>query len=324
MHKKIIILTGGAGFIGANLLQSLNDRGEDNIVVVDSLHNSQKWKNLSGKIFYDYLDKTLFIDSIRNNKFNGSLIKAIFHLGACSKTTEQNADYLIENNTIYTRDLALFSIKNNIPFYYASSAATYGSGEKGYEDNENKIYELRPKNMYGYSKQLFDLWAYKNKWFDKITGFKFFNVFGPYEYHKIGMTSIVYDAYKQILSEGKVKLFKSDLFEYKDGEQVRDFIYVKDVVNVILWFYDNPSYHGLYNLGRGERNTWKFMVESVFKALNKEPKIEYIDMPSILKGKYQYHTLADMSKTIRVCPLKFSSLESSINEYVNDYLIKEY
>ena len=320
--KQLIIVTGGAGFVGSCLLSSLNQRGEDQIVVVDSLGETEKWKNLLGKDYVDYLDKHSFLEKIKSGSFSSYPIKAIFHLGACSRTTEKNADYLMLNNTYYTRDLALYCLEHKIPFLYASSAATYGQGESGYSDDEQSLFSLRPSNMYGYSKHLFDLMAKKQGWFKKIAGFKFFNVFGPNEDHKKGMTSIVYNAYHQILQTGELKLFKSDKKEYENGEQKRDFVYVKDVVNVLLWFYDHPELTGLYNLGYGRATSWNTIAGYIFEAMGITPKISYIEMPEILKGKYQYYTCSDMKKLKAVCPITFTALKDSVKDYVQNYLYK--
>jgi len=316
----MIIVTGGVGFIGSCLISALNDEGIKDILIVDSLGKDEKWKNLIGKNYSDYQHKSDFLEKIKNNYFDTTKIDAIFHLGACSNTTEQDANYLINNNTLYTKELALYAINNNLNFYYASSAATYGDGKQGYNDDESNLNTLKPINMYGYSKHIFDQWAVSNNWLDKITGFKFFNVFGPNEDHKTGMTSIVYNAYHQIMRTGEMILFKSDNSSYKDGEQLRDFIYVKDVIKIMLWFLNNPHKKGLYNLGLGTATTWKNITEAVFKALNLEPKIKYREMPAILKGKYQYYTQANMKKLKETCPLKFSSIEDSVKDYVVNYL----
>ncbi|EKD25744.1 MAG: hypothetical protein ACD_79C01527G0002 [uncultured bacterium] len=324
MNNKsdLIIVTGGAGFIGSNLVTALNTLGLENIIVVDSLNESEKWKNLVGLNFTDYLDKKDFIEKIAKGSFDYIKAKAIFHLGACSRTTERDSDYLLKNNTIYTKKIALYAIERDIPFFYASSAATYGDGKKGYLDDEEKLIELNPSNAYGFSKHLFDLWAHKKGWLKKITGFKFFNVFGPNESHKTGMTSIVYNAYHQIKETGMMKLFKSDNPSYKDGEQKRDFVYVKDVVSILVWFLENPGYKGIYNIGSGNTTTWKYITECVFKAMNRKPDIEYIDMPEILKGKYQYFTCASIEKLKKIYPMRFTSTENSVKDYVENYLMK--
>ncbi|MDP8231890.1 MAG: ADP-glyceromanno-heptose 6-epimerase, partial [Candidatus Zophobacter franzmannii] len=288
-EDKMIIVTGGAGFIGSAMLAKLNAKGREDIIVVDSLKSSDKWKNLQGKRFDDYLDKSEFISKL--DCFKSA--DAIIHMGACSSTTETDADYLMANNFKYSKTLAEWSKANSVRFIYASSAATYGSGEKGYCDNE--IYGLKPLNMYGYSKQLMDEYLVKSGLYKHCVGFKFFNVFGPNEYHKGEMKSVVYKAYHQILKEGKVSLFKSYQDEYGDGEQMRDFIYVKDVVDVMYKFLEQKDWFGIFNLGTGKAKSWNELVSAVFRAMNLPETIDYIEMPDYLKAKYQYFTEADMS-----------------------------
>jgi ADP-L-glycero-D-manno-heptose 6-epimerase len=318
----MIIVTGGAGFIGSCLISALNARGEKDIWVVDSLGVSDKWKNLVGLSYSNYLDKAAFLEFLQRGEWNPLSCRGIFHLGACSRTTEKNATFLFENNTHYTEVLAQFAVLRNIPFLYASSAATYGDGKYGYEDDLSKLHTLRPKNMYGYSKHIFDLWALERGWFEKIVGFKFFNVFGPNENHKEGMTSIVWNAFHQILDAGSMRLFKSNRPEFKDGEQRRDFIYVKDVLAVMLWFFDHPEFHGLYNLGSGFRTTWNQITHDVFHAMGIPPKIEYVEMPDILKDHYQYDTCASMQRLKQICPVPFRTIQEGVSDYVQNHLMK--
>lgn len=318
----MIILTGGAGFIGSCFLKELNLASYSDILVVDSLGSGDKWKNLVGKDFCDYLEKEPFLDLIRAKKLPKK-IDAIVHLGACSSTTELNAKYLMENNVHYTKELATYCVENKIPFQYASSAATYGDGSLGFDDQSELSLQLQPQNMYGYSKLLFDQWALKMGWLNQITGYKYFNVFGPNENHKKGMTSIVYNAYHQILKTEKMNLFATDHPDYGDGEQIRDFIYVKDITKAMLWFFENPNHTGLYNLGRGEPTSWKKITQLIFKAMNKREVIEYIPMPQKLKGKYQYYTCANMNKLKSIYPHSFNTLEWGVNDYVHNYLQTE-
>lgn len=315
----MIVITGGAGFIGSCLLKYLNDRGRDDILIVDNLDTSSKWKNLVGKNFIDYIPKYEFIDFLGSFE-DSDFIECIFHLGACSSTTEEDIDYLYVNNYNFSKDLASFSIENDVKFIYASSAATYGMGENGFDDTE--FNQLSPLNGYGFSKYLFDRWVVKMGLDQAFTGFKFFNVFGPNEYHKESMTSMVYKSYNQIQTTGKVKLFESNENEFKDGEQKRDFIYVKDVCKVMLEAYDNEL-PGIYNLGTGEANSWNKLVKCVFNALDKHESIEYIEMPSQLSSQYQNFTKANMMK-FRESGYKteFTSLEESIKDYVQNYLNK--
>lgn len=316
------IVTGGAGFIGSAIVWKLNNAGIDDILIVDSLDSSDKWKNLAPLKFDDYIDKEEFRKHILAKSL-GNKIKAIIHMGACSSTTERDSNYLINNNYRYSQDLAKFASIKNIRFIYASSAATYGNGNKGYIDNENQLEELRPLNIYGYSKHMFDLWIKRNDLLNKMVGLKFTNIFGPNEYHKDDMRSVVNKAYWQIKTTNKVKLFKSYLPEYKDGEQKRDFLYIKDAVAMIAHFLDN-NLGGIYNVGSSRAETWNSLVNAVFKALGKTPDIEYIEMPEELKDKYQYYTKADINK-IRTTghSVPIASLEHAVHDYVTNYLIPE-
>jgi ADP-L-glycero-D-manno-heptose 6-epimerase len=318
----VIIVTGGAGFIGSAFIWKLNNEGIENILVVDELGKSEKWKNLTGRRFIDYIHKDEFLKNLSdNNKYKE--IKAVIHMGACSSTTEKDADYLMYNNYRYTRELAQWALAKNIRFIYASSAATYGDGLLGFSDEDEATPELKPLNIYGYSKHLFDLWALRNNVLDKMAGLKFFNVFGPNEFHKDDMVSMAFRAFHQILQSGKVKLFKSYLNEYKDGEQMRDFVYIKDVVEIIWWLIQNPDINGLFNLGTGKARSWNEMVKAIFSALGINQKIEYIDMPESIRDRYQYFTEAKMEKLDRAgCSYKFMSLEDAINDYVLGYLLK--
>lgn len=316
------ILTGGAGFIGSAFLAKLNQEGIEDILVVDDLGTSDKWKNLVGKRFRDYMHKDEFIKLVAGNKIRDPLM-GIIHMGACSSTTERNVDYLMANNFHYTRTLASYAMENRLRFVYASSAATYGDGSQGYVDDHESLKKLRPLNAYGYSKHVFDMYAYRQFWLDRIAGVKFFNVFGPNEYHKGDMASVVYKAYQQVKATGKVKLFKSYHPDYKDGEQRRDFIYVKDCVDVLWWLLKNPKVNGIYNLGSGKGRTWNILVRAVFAALNKDPDIEYIDMPETLRPHYQYFTQADVTKLMRQgFPVNFRSLQDSIRDYIVEHLEK--
>ena len=258
--KKKIIVTGGAGLIGSNIIQNLNLQGYENILVVDHLSNSEKWKNLSELRFEDYIEKDKFLAQIESRKMKYSA-HSIYHLGACSSTTETDATYLIENNFNYTKTICDYAISNNIRFAYASSAATYGLGENGYSDTAD-ISTLRPLNMYGYSKQLFDLYAEKKGWSKKITGLKYFNVFGFGEAHKLDMRSVVLKGYEQILQTGKIQLFESYHPAFKNGEQKRDFLYVKDAAKISIYLLQNKKY-GLYNVGRGIAETWNDLVNGI-------------------------------------------------------------
>jgi ADP-L-glycero-D-manno-heptose 6-epimerase len=324
----MITVTGGAGFIGSALIWRLNQLDMEDILVVDHLGTGEKWKNLVPLRFRDYLEKDEFLRLIGHgrlpivsaNEKNG--IDAIIHLGACSSTTEQDASYLVKNNFEYTKQLALFAMENGIRFIYASSAATYGDGAVGFSDDEGKLNGLRPLNMYGYSKQLFDVWAKTNGLLDKIVGLKYFNVFGPNEYHKADMRSLVVKAYEQVVSTGKIRLFKSHRNDYADGEQKRDFLYVKDAVDMTLHFLNNRHINGIFNIGGGEANTWIRLASAIFRSVGKPERIEYIDMPEMIREKYQYYTRADITNLKRAGydkPLK--PLEEAVEDYVANYLV---
>ena len=317
--SKLIVVTGAAGFIGRNVVQELNVRGYTNLILVDSLGTDEKWKNLRGLAYEDILSPSSYIDKIRAN--TAPPADVIIHLGACSATTERDADFLLDNNYRYTRDLCEWCLANSSRFVYASSAATYGDGNMGYSDSDAATLTLKPLNMYGYSKHMFDLWALKHGLFDRIVGLKYFNVFGPFEEHKGDMRSLVHKAYGQVLDHGYLELFKSDKPEYADGEQMRDFIYVKDVVDVTLHFALNSTEGGLLNCGTGKARTWKAIATALFNAMDLPVDIRFIDMPAILKGKYQYFTEADTKKLRQAgYNASFTELEDAVRDYVVSYL----
>lgn len=318
MSEKFIV-TGGAGFIGSNIVAALNARGDSNILVVDQLGADEKWKNLVGMRYDDYIDHQSFRRAVQEHKFND--ISAIFHMGACSATTETDASYLADNNYRVTKELCEWALANGTRFIYASSGATYGDGSLGYSDDDAVTPTLKPLNMYGYSKHMFDLWALQNELLGKIVGLKFFNVYGPREDHKGDMRSVVHKSYGQIKQVGTVKLFKSYNSQYRDGEQVRDFVYVKDAVNVCLHFDRNRSVSGLFNVGTGTCRTWLDLARAVFAAMGREAKIEFIEMPENLRGKYQYHTEASIGKLRKAGYIvPFTSLEDGVRDYVKSYL----
>ena len=325
--KMKTIVTGGAGFIGSAMIWKLNGMGVGDIIAVDHLADSEKWKNLRNINFLDYIEKDKFIEMIECGKFNNSKIDSIIHFGACSSTTQNDSTYLISNNYEYTKTLAHYSLKKKIRFIYASSAATYGNGEKGFDDDPDIIETLKPLNMYGYSKHLFDLYALKNNLLSSIAGLKFFNVFGPNEYHKGEMCSVIYKSYSQIKETGKIDLFSSYLPQYSDGEQKRDFLYIKEAVDKAACFIENHSINGIFNIGSGKARTWNDLAYSIFKALNKTPKINYINMPESIKDKYQYFTEAKMKKFEEKFAhknIKLYSLEEGVFDYVSNYLEKNF
>ena len=317
-----ILVTGGAGFIGSALVAALNQRGISDIVITDLLGSDEKWRNLTPLRFADYLEADDFRKRIGQNQAALGDFSAVFHLGACSATTEKNASYLIDNNFNVTKELAAWSLAKNIRFIYASSAATYGDGAQGMDDQDPNLARLRPLNMYGYSKHLFDQHAQRKGWLDQIVGVKYFNVFGPNEDHKGDMRSLVNKAYEQIRTTGRVGLFKSYHPDFKDGEQMRDFLYVKDAVEMTLHFAESATTAGgLFNLGSGNANTWLTLTRAIFSALNLPPKIDFIEMPEALKGKYQYYTKADITKLRNAGYRRaMTPIEDAIRDYVQNYL----
>ncbi|MFZ2322711.1 MAG: ADP-glyceromanno-heptose 6-epimerase [Ignavibacteriaceae bacterium] len=319
----MIVVTGGAGFIGSAIVWKLNQLNKNKIIIVDELGKDEKWKNLVGLSYQDFVHKHEFIDQVIDDVVPYN-IEAIIHMGANSSTTEKDADYLMSNNYHYTLELAKYCLEKNIRFIYASSAATYGDGLLGFEDDESKLETLRPLNMYGYSKQLFDLWVKRNDVLDRIVGIKYFNVYGPNEYHKGDMRSVVHKAFEQVRDLGKVRLFKSLNPKYKDGEQMRDFVYVKDAVDMTLYFLDHPDENGIFNVGAGKARTWNDLVKALFNAVGKPVNIEYIDLPNHLVSKYQYFTEANLNK-IRSAGYNNPtiSLEEGVTDYVKTYLLKD-
>ena len=316
----MIIVTGGAGFIGSAFVWRLNREGIRDIIIVDQLGTDDKWKNLVGLTFTDYIHKDEFIEMAIADEVPFE-VSSVVHMGACSSTTERDADYLWENNYLYSREVADWALRHNARFIYASSAATYGDGSSGFSDDHEIISRLKPSNMYGYSKQVFDLWVLKNKLENKMAGIKFFNVYGPNEYHKGDMVSVIYKAFHQIQETGKVCLFKSYKKEYPNGGQMRDFIYVKDCANVMWWLLENPSVNGIYNLGTGKARTWNDLIAAVFSSMGRKTNIQYIEMPESLRNQYQYFTQAQMDKLKKAgCHVNFSSLEDSVRDYVTNYL----
>jgi ADP-L-glycero-D-manno-heptose 6-epimerase len=318
---NMIVVTGGAGFIGSAIVQKLNQRGVSNILVVDDLDHEEKENNVAAEKYADLQGKTAFLKAIQSRSLT-SPITAIIHMGACSSTTETNQEFLTKNNFEYTRHLAEFCLEQGIRFIYASSAATYGDGAYGYRDDETRLDALHPLNLYGESKQRFDLWAREQNAFNKIVGLKYFNVYGPNEYHKGDMQSLVRKGFFQIQETGKIRLFKSYKPEYADGGQERDFLYIKDAVAMTLFFLDRPEVGGLFNVGSGTARNWNHLAQALFSALGKEPNIEYIDMPTSIRDQYQYHTQAEMGK-IRTAgyDAAITSLEDGIHDYVQNYLL---
>lgn len=317
----MIAVTGGAGFIGSALVWALNQRGVNDIIVVDQLGRDEKWKNLRGLNFDDYLEKDDFLARITGDKPLPEL-EAILHMGACSVTTEPDCSYLIKNNFEYTKSLAGYAVVHGTRFIYASSGATYGAGSQGFSDDETFLPSLMPLNMYGYSKHLFDLWAWHRGLLDRFVGLKYFNVFGPNEYHKGSMRSYALTGFEQLKTSPSLRLFKSAHPAYADGEQLRDFIYVKDAAAITLFFLEHRDRGGIFNVGTGRARTWNDLALAIFTALGRTPSIEYIDMPEVLKERYQYFTQADINKLRQAgytTPL--TNLEDAVHEYVRECLV---
>lgn len=294
MRTGRIIVTGGAGFLGSHLVEALNQRGWTDILVVDHLGRDEKWRNLRGLQVTDVLQKQAFRRALREDRVPAA--HAVFHFGACSATTELDAGYLLDNNYQYSIAVCDWCLRHQTRFIYASSAATYGDGTLGYSDEDIITPTLRPLTAYGFSKHLFDLWALQHGHLTSIAGLKFFNVYGPREAHKNDMRSMVHQAVDQIRTTGEVRLFTSHRPEYRDGEQVRDFVWVGDAVQVALFFLERLDVTGLFNCGTGQGRTWLDLARAVFAALDREPQIRFIDMPEDLRPRYQYYTVADLRK----------------------------
>jgi ADP-L-glycero-D-manno-heptose 6-epimerase len=317
-----ILVTGGAGFIGSALVWALNGRGHRDILVCDVVGTRKKGRNLAPLKFRDYVEGPELRARLAGNPAAFGKFSAVFHLGACSSTTEANATYLIDNNTAFTRELAGWALARGSRFVYASSAATYGDGSQGMDDKDPRIERLRPLNLYGYSKHLFDLDARSRGWLGRIAGLKYFNVFGPNEEYKGEMRSVVSKAHEQIKGSGRLSLFRSHNPDYPDGGQMRDFLYVKDAVEMTLFFAEKGSRaNGLFNLGSGEANTWLTLAGDIFGALGRPPKVDFIEMPETLREKYQYYTKADISK-LRAAGYDrpVTPLGDAVCDYVTSYL----
>ena len=324
LPKGRILVTGGAGFIGSALIHALNEIGHEDILVSDLLGSTEKWRNLTPLRFVDYLEADQLLAKVEKKDPFLNEIGLVLHLGACSSTMETDAGYLVRNNYQYTAFLAHWALNQDIRFVYASSAATYGDGEQGMDDKSDDLAAFRPLNMYGYSKHMFDLHAQRNKWLGNITGLKYFNVYGPNEDHKGEMRSLVNKAYNQVSETGRIKLFRSHQKDYKDGEQKRDFLYIKDAVAMTLHLAASPTATGLYNIGSGKANTWICLANAIFSAMAKEPQIDFIDIPGSIREKYQYFTRADISKLREAGYEKpLTPLSEAVKDYVQNYLAKE-
>jgi ADP-L-glycero-D-manno-heptose 6-epimerase len=319
----MIVVTGTAGFIGSCFVQKLNDEGFKDVIAVDDFSKPEKNRNLQNKHITLQVHRNKFFNWLKNNH---KFVEFIFHLGARTDTTEFDYSVLEKLNLEYSKEIWQSADKYGIPLVYASSAATYGGGEHGYDDDVKLLPKLSPLNPYGISKNEFDKWALQQErkpyfW----TGLKFFNVYGPNEYHKGRMASVILHAYGQYQNSGEVKLFRSHREGIADGEQKRDFIYVKDVVNVLYHLLHNRQKEnsGIYNLGTGKAESFNILVESIFKAINKKPKISYIDTPLDIRDKYQYFTEAKMERLREIgYSAPFISLEDGVKEYVKGFLVE--
>lgn len=320
-----ILVTGGAGLIGSAIVNYLNQLGYQQIVIVDHLGEGEKWQNLRALRFADYYEKDDFYSLLTSGAFDKLYpIDTIFHLGACSDTTQVDATYLMKNNFAFSRELAAYALRGGRRMIYASSAATYGDGEAGFVDSLESIPQLRPLNKYGYSKQLFDQYLQNNGLFKdtcgaSFAGVKYSNVFGPNEYHKAHMRSMFLRCYEQITAGGEVSLFKSYRPEYGDGEQVRDFLYVKDAARMTVFLMDEGRQHtGLFNIGFGATRSWNDLARAMFAAMGKEERIKYIEMPESLRPRYQYYTCLDITRIRQAgytAPL--TTLEDAAKDYVS-------
>jgi ADP-L-glycero-D-manno-heptose 6-epimerase len=317
----VIAVTGAAGFIGSNIVWRLNRMGREDLIVVDVHPTDQGNANLAPLKYERYLEKDAFMAWLVDPS-NADSLETVYHMGACSSTTETDAAYLDENNFGYTRRLCLLCLEAGVRFINASSAATYGDGTRGYDDDASRLDELRPLNLYAKSKQDFDLWARDEKLLERIVCLKYFNVFGPNEWHKGEMRSMVCKGYEQIAAFGRVRLFKSDRPAYPDGGQQRDFVYVKDAVDMTVWFAAHPRVNGIFNVGSGRAKDWNRLITAIFSALGRDPVIDYIPMPEHLKGKYQYHTEAAMAKIAAAGYYRPQTpLEDAVTDYVTNHLV---
>lgn len=315
------IITGGAGFLGSALLWRLNQAGVDDILVVDDLGHGEKWKNLLARRYADYMHRDKFIRLVRQGGPAPWPVESVTHFGACSSTTETDAEFLMSNNFHYSRDVCLWAMEHGARYIQASSAATYGDGSQGFDDDAASLDALRPLNMYGYTKHLFDLWAARQKILGCIVSLKFFNVYGPNEYHKGNMRSVVCKAHAEIRATGKLRLFRSCRSDCPDGGQSRDFVYVKDAAMITTWLLQHPEVKGIYNVGTGRARTWNELARSVFTAMDLPERVEYVDMPDHLRGKYQDYTCARMDRLLAAgCPPCGVGLEEGVADYVRGYL----
>jgi len=319
----MLVMTGGAGFIGSALVAALNARGRDDILIVDEFGDGPKWKNLRGKRFRDVVAPETFEQSLKSGKYDGRL-DGILHIGAITDTSFPDMDVLNDRNVRCTRTLAEWAMAHGVRFVYASSASVYGDGAFGFSDADSVTPRLLPLNPYAFSKWLSDSEAIREGWNSKIASLRFFNVFGPNEYHKGRMASVIWHATNQIRQTGQIKLFQSHKEGYADGAQERDFVYVKDVCAVVLWFLDHPDANGIYNVGTGKARTFNDLAAAIFQALDTTPDVVYVPTPENIRSAYQYHTQADLTRLrARGCNVPFLSLEAAVSDYIRGYLQNE-
>lgn len=318
----MIIVTGGTGFIGSGVVWELNKRGRSDVVIVDNVDHEEKEHNIESLLYEERIEIPDFREKLAAGDFNNKGVEAIIHLGANSSTTERNWDHLLDNNVHYSQEIIRWCADNDVRCVYASSGATYGDGSLGFSDDPELFNDLQPLNLYGKSKLEVDIWARDGGYLDKVVGLRYLNVFGPNEYHKGDMASVIYKKYQDMAAGKPFTLFKSDHPDYADGESTRDFIYVKDVIDATLFFVENKEQGGVFNVGTAKERTWNDVAESAYAALNQEPNIEYIDMPASLKGQYQYHTKADVTRLRKAGFVQeFTALEDAIADYVQNYLV---
>jgi ADP-L-glycero-D-manno-heptose 6-epimerase len=320
----MIIVTGGAGFIGSAVVAALNDRERDDIVLVDCVDHERKARNIQPLRFREIIEIKEFRARLLRGDYERISVTGVIHLGACADTTETNWDYLRDNNIDYSKDLISWCVRRGVRCLYASSAAVYGDGRNGFSDDHTLFDRLQPLNPYGKSKLLVDIWARDEGFVESVVGLRFFNVFGPNEWHKGGMRSVINKKFAEVRDSGSITLFKSYHPAYADGSQERDFIYVRDVADATLWFLDHPEASGVFNIGTGEARTWNDVARAMFAALTKPADIRYVDMPANLREQYQYHTQADITKLRRTgYGASFTPLEHAILDYVRRFLVMD-
>ncbi|RJP58091.1 MAG: ADP-glyceromanno-heptose 6-epimerase [Candidatus Auribacter fodinae] len=315
----MILITGAAGFIGSALACALNRIDNTNLILCDAFGNKEKWKNLLGLRFDQFVDRSELFSFLEDNPL-ASDIETVIHLGACADTTEHNVDFLYQNNINFSVKLCKWAVSEGVRFLYASSAAVYGDGSLGFSDDDELTPQLRPLNAYGFSKWMFDMWVLEHGLADKVAGMRFFNVFGPNEYHKDRMASVIFRSFPQARDEGKIMLFESHKDGYGHGGQERDFIYIDEVIEAVLFLLKKKKANGIFNIGTGRAHTFNQLAEGVFDGLGKKRNIQYFPMPEDLRGRYQYHTQADMSK---LESFGFAGFSDKFSEYVQKY-VREY